>query len=314
MRVVPFAATPVIRLPISCCSVAPGTSLCTACTRYPVIGGVPGRATAGVQVTGVRRDHGDVRAGQCVGAVGVVEDVGGLEGVGRGELEARGVATLGCRGEGAGDGPDVALADDRVDQGGLDDPLLDVGLVDGRVDVPLHDDGVVRRARALHRVTGDERVLHAGVVGEAVGEGDLDDVAGEHVGGDVEARARTPARATGVVDLERDAAGRDGGLGGADRADPGPVQGQRGHLADAVAVALDGDEVAVGEGDDVVRRDRYGAGCDATEHRQRRHRGGDESGGRQRRPPAGRCPPPRGVVHGCSLSLSSRGTESRRAI
>jgi hypothetical protein len=62
----------------------------------------------------------------------------------------------------------------------------------------------------------------------------------------------------GVVDLEGDVALGDERLGRPDDADPWPGDLDGRGLPDVVLVALDRDEVAVGEGDDVVGKGRHG--------------------------------------------------------
>ena len=92
---------------------------------------------------------------------------------------------------------------------------------------------------------------------------------GLDVGRDVEVGARAPAVAAGMVDLEGDVALGDDGPGGADDLAAAHDLEQRG-LADVVLEALDRDEVAVGEDDEVVG--------------ERRHRrGGDEGASREGR-------------------------------
>jgi hypothetical protein len=94
-----------------------------------------------------------------------------------------------------------------------------------------------------------------------------------------------------VVDLERHVARGDHALRRPDDADAGPGDLDDGALADAILEALDGDEVAVREDDDVVRERRHAHGRDSragdhgdadggSHHRRNGQPGGTSPGGR----------------------------------
>jgi hypothetical protein len=155
--------------------------------------------------------------GRDPGHVGVVEHVGGGEGVAR-ELQARGVAAPGGRGERPGKRAHVAPPDGGVGQGRLDDPLLGVVTVDAGADVA----GDGHRGAALDRVGVHEGVPDRGVAGRRVAEPDGHDVTGQDVRGDLQVGAGPPAVAAGVVDLEGDVALGDDRLGRPDDPDPWP--------------------------------------------------------------------------------------------
>jgi hypothetical protein len=201
---------------------------------------------------GVRGDFGIGR---------VVKVVGGGEGV-SGDHQARGVAALGGRCERAGDCADVAACNRGVPEGRLNDALFQLGGVDVGTDVALNGDG----AAAEFGVARHVGVLHCRFAGGGCTEPHGDDVTGTDVGGDGKAGACAPADTAGVVDLKGDAAGVDCCLGGTDDLSC-TLDFEGGGFACVSLVSLDGDEVPVGEDNDVVRESGYGrAGGGNGEH------------------------------------------------